>query len=140
MWGFWNKAHWKPDAAIVDGDDLVPNLAGEAYMRQEFWNCIILNYDDYLSIFTDCIMKNSEQMKFWPTIIKMMMSLLSNSEDSKEPTIFLLFLRMEQFCQLLKCIQFSVQIGSNFNKKFSSYWKNAYEYLIVYYVFTYILT
>ena len=36
MWGFWNKAHWKPDAAIVDGDDLVPNLAGEAYMRQEF--------------------------------------------------------------------------------------------------------
>ena len=64
MWGFWNKAHWKPDAAIVDGDDLVPNLAGEAYMRQEFWNCIILNYDDYVSIFTDCIMKNSEQMKF----------------------------------------------------------------------------
>ena len=33
MWGFWNKAHWKPDAAIVDGDDLVPNLAGEAYIR-----------------------------------------------------------------------------------------------------------
>ena len=64
MWGFWNKAHWKPDAAIVDGDDLVPNLAGEAYMRQEFWNCIILNYDDYVSIFTDCIMKNSGQMKF----------------------------------------------------------------------------
>ena len=64
MWGFWNKAHWKPDAAIVDGDDLVPNLAGEAYMRQEFWNCIILNYDDYVSILTDCIMKNSGQMKF----------------------------------------------------------------------------
>ena len=51
MWGFWNKAHWKPDAAIVDGDDLVPNLAGEAYMRQEFWNCIILNYDDYVGIY-----------------------------------------------------------------------------------------
>ena len=51
MWGFWNKAHWKPDAAIVDGDDLVPNLAGEAYMRQEFWNCIILNYDDYVPYF-----------------------------------------------------------------------------------------
>ena len=51
MWGFWNKAHWKPDAAIVDGDDLVPNLAGEAYMRQEVWNCIILNYDDYVGIY-----------------------------------------------------------------------------------------
>ena len=44
MWGFWNKAHWKPDAAIVNGDDLVPNLAGKAYIRQEFRNCSILNF------------------------------------------------------------------------------------------------
>ena len=27
------KAHWKPKAAIVDGDNLTPNLAGEAYLR-----------------------------------------------------------------------------------------------------------
>ena len=33
MWGFWDKAHWKPDAAIVNGDDFVVNKAGEAYIR-----------------------------------------------------------------------------------------------------------
>merc|ERR1719186_516481 len=33
MWGFWDKAHWRPGAAIVNGDDLTPNLAGEAYLR-----------------------------------------------------------------------------------------------------------
>ena len=27
------KSHWKPEAAIVNGDDLTPNLAGEAYLR-----------------------------------------------------------------------------------------------------------
>merc|ERR1712126_4142 len=32
MWGFWDKAHWKPDAAIVNGDDFVVNKAGEAYI------------------------------------------------------------------------------------------------------------
>ena len=21
MWGFWNKAHWRPDTAIVEGND-----------------------------------------------------------------------------------------------------------------------
>lgn len=33
MWGFWDKAHWKPDAAIVNGDDFVVNKAGESYIR-----------------------------------------------------------------------------------------------------------
>ena len=33
MWGFWDKAHWKPDAALVNGDDFVINKAGEAYIR-----------------------------------------------------------------------------------------------------------
>ena len=33
MWGFWDKAHWKPDAAIVNGDDFILNKAGEAYIR-----------------------------------------------------------------------------------------------------------
>ena len=33
MWGFWDKAHWKPDAAIVNGDDFIVNKAGEAYIR-----------------------------------------------------------------------------------------------------------
>ena len=34
------QAHWKPDAAIVNGDSLEPNAAGEAYMRlvHEEWN------------------------------------------------------------------------------------------------------
>lgn len=40
MWGFWDQAHWKPGAAIVNGDDLTPNAAGEAYMRliHSEWN------------------------------------------------------------------------------------------------------
>ena len=33
MWGFWDKAHWKPDAAIVNGDNFEINKAGEAYIR-----------------------------------------------------------------------------------------------------------
>ena len=33
MWGFWDKAHWKPNAAIVNGDDFVINKAGETYIR-----------------------------------------------------------------------------------------------------------
>jgi len=40
MWGFWDQAHWKPEAAIVNGDDLKPNAAGEAYMKliHSEWN------------------------------------------------------------------------------------------------------
>jgi len=40
MWGFWDQAHWRPDAAIVNGDDMEPNAAGEAYMRliHSEWN------------------------------------------------------------------------------------------------------
>ena len=33
MWGFWDSAHWRPQAAITQGDDVTPNEAGEAYMR-----------------------------------------------------------------------------------------------------------
>ena len=33
MWGFWDQAHWRPQAAIVNGDQLTPNSAGEAYLR-----------------------------------------------------------------------------------------------------------
>ncbi|XP_059087514.1 anti-sigma-I factor RsgI6-like [Tigriopus californicus] len=32
MWGFWDQAHWRPDAAIAYGDDVTPNEAGYAYM------------------------------------------------------------------------------------------------------------
>ena len=33
MWGFWDQAHWKPDAALVNGDNFVVNRAGAAYIR-----------------------------------------------------------------------------------------------------------
>jgi len=33
MWGFWDRAHWRPDAAIVQGTDFQLNKAGEAYLR-----------------------------------------------------------------------------------------------------------
>jgi len=33
MWGFWDKAHWRPNAAIVNGDNLTPNAAGAAYIK-----------------------------------------------------------------------------------------------------------
>jgi endo-1,4-beta-xylanase len=33
MWGFWDQAHWRPDAAIANGDNLQLNKAGEAYIR-----------------------------------------------------------------------------------------------------------
>jgi endo-1,4-beta-xylanase len=33
MWGFWDQAHWRPNAAIVNGDNLVPNAAGAAYIK-----------------------------------------------------------------------------------------------------------
>ena len=33
MWGFWDKAHWRPDAAIINGDNWQINKAGEAYLR-----------------------------------------------------------------------------------------------------------
>ena len=33
MWGLWDKAHWRPNAAIVNGDNLTPNAAGAAYIK-----------------------------------------------------------------------------------------------------------
>ena len=27
------QSHWKPEAAIVNGDSLTPNAAGEAYLK-----------------------------------------------------------------------------------------------------------
>ena len=33
MWGFWDSAHWRPQAAIAEGDAVTPNQAGEAYIR-----------------------------------------------------------------------------------------------------------
>ena len=33
MWGFWDSAHWRPQAAIAEGDVVTPNQAGEAYIR-----------------------------------------------------------------------------------------------------------
>ena len=29
----WYQEHWRPNAAIVDGDNLTPNAAGVAYMK-----------------------------------------------------------------------------------------------------------
>lgn len=33
MWGFWDKAHYRPSSAIVNGDNFQVNKAGEAYIR-----------------------------------------------------------------------------------------------------------
>ena len=33
MWGFWDSAHWRPQAAIAEGDAVTPNQAGQAYIR-----------------------------------------------------------------------------------------------------------
>ena len=33
MWGFWDSSHWRPQAAIAEGDAVSPNQAGEAYIR-----------------------------------------------------------------------------------------------------------
>lgn len=27
LWGFWDQAHWKPNASLVDGNDFVVNIA-----------------------------------------------------------------------------------------------------------------
>ena len=42
MWGFWDKAHWKPDAALVNGDDFVVNKAGETYIR---YKCYLISVE-----------------------------------------------------------------------------------------------
>ena len=31
MWGFWEQAHWLPEAAIAQGTEVWPNEAGKAY-------------------------------------------------------------------------------------------------------------
>ena len=33
MWGFWDQEHWRPNAAIANGDDVTPNAAGAAYIK-----------------------------------------------------------------------------------------------------------
>jgi len=33
MWGFWDQEHWRPECAIVQGDNFQINKAGEAYIR-----------------------------------------------------------------------------------------------------------
>ena len=33
MWGFWDREHWCPNAAIANGDNVTPNVAGLAYMN-----------------------------------------------------------------------------------------------------------
>ncbi|CAH1789624.1 unnamed protein product [Owenia fusiformis] len=40
LWGFWDQAHSKPQAALVEGNDLTPNAAGLAWQRvtQEEWS------------------------------------------------------------------------------------------------------
>jgi hypothetical protein len=40
MWGFWDKAHWRPKAALWRGDDFEPAPAAHAYRRllfEEWW-------------------------------------------------------------------------------------------------------
>jgi len=40
MWGFWDKAHWRPKAALWRGEDFEPTPAAHAYRRllfEEWW-------------------------------------------------------------------------------------------------------
>lgn len=32
VWGFWDQQHWRPDAAMWEGDDIMPNAAGQRWM------------------------------------------------------------------------------------------------------------
>ena len=43
MWGFWDSAHWRPQAAIAEGDNVTPNEAGQAYIR--LMHEVICDYD-----------------------------------------------------------------------------------------------
>ncbi|XP_019627089.1 PREDICTED: uncharacterized protein LOC109471978 [Branchiostoma belcheri] len=36
LWGFWDQSHWKPDAAIVNGDNFQINEAGRRWQRLVF--------------------------------------------------------------------------------------------------------
>ncbi|XP_066273254.1 uncharacterized protein [Branchiostoma lanceolatum] len=36
LWGFWDQAHWKPDAALVNGDNFQINEAGRRWQRLVF--------------------------------------------------------------------------------------------------------
>ena len=47
MWGFWDSAHWRPQAAIAEGEDVTPNEAGEAYIRLIHEVTTILNLGNY---------------------------------------------------------------------------------------------
>ena len=47
MWGFWDSAHWRPQAAIAEGEDVTPNEAGEAYIRLIHEVTTILNLRIY---------------------------------------------------------------------------------------------
>ena len=33
MWGFWDQPHWRPEAAIANGELVFPNKAGIAYQN-----------------------------------------------------------------------------------------------------------
>ncbi|CAH1788827.1 unnamed protein product, partial [Owenia fusiformis] len=33
VWGFWDQAHWKPNASLADGPNCEPNAAGLAWNR-----------------------------------------------------------------------------------------------------------
>ncbi|XP_035665880.1 endo-1,4-beta-xylanase 1-like [Branchiostoma floridae] len=36
LWGFWDQSHWKPDAALVNGDSFQINEAGRRWQRLVF--------------------------------------------------------------------------------------------------------
>ncbi|CAH1253918.1 Hypp1271 [Branchiostoma lanceolatum] len=36
LWGFWDQSHWKPDAALVNGDNFQINEAGRRWQRLVF--------------------------------------------------------------------------------------------------------
>ncbi|XP_035667840.1 endo-1,4-beta-xylanase 1-like [Branchiostoma floridae] len=36
IWGFWDQAHWRPDAALVNGDNFQLNEAGRRWQRLVF--------------------------------------------------------------------------------------------------------
>ena len=44
MWGFWEQAHWRPEAAIAYGPAVVPNKAGDAY-RNIYYNTFRTNIE-----------------------------------------------------------------------------------------------
>ena len=57
MWGFWEQAHWRPEAAIAYGPAVIPNKAGDAY-RNIYYNTFRTNIE------VENVAKSGDELEF----------------------------------------------------------------------------